>query len=128
MACVSGFTLISSLFIIILERVNMIGIMKAMGATNAQIRAIFIYMAQRLVVKGLVIGNIIGLTLLFIQQRFHTIPLDSEAYYLDFVPVEINPWYIIVLNLAVVIISSLLLILPSHIISGMSPARSIRYE
>lgn len=128
MACVSGFTLISSLFIIILERINMIGIMKAMGATNAQIRAIFIYMAQRLVVKGLVIGNIIGLTLLLIQQRFHTIPLDSEAYYLDFVPVEINPWYIIVLNLAVVIISSLLLILPSHIISGMSPARSIRYE
>lgn len=128
MACVSGFTLISSLFIIILERVNMIGLLKAMGATNTQIRAIFIYMAQRLVIKGLIIGNIVGLSLLYIQYRWHMLPLDSEAYYLDFVPVDINLWYVLILNIAVIVISSLLLILPSHIISGMSPAHSMRYE
>lgn len=128
MTLVSGFTLISSLFILILDRINTIGLLKAMGADNSLVRAIFIVMAERLVVRGLVIGNIIGLGLLFVQHKWHLIPLDPEAYYLAFVPVEINWWCIVALNVGVAVVSCLMLILPSQMISTLSPARSIRYE
>ena len=128
MTLVSGFTLISSLFILILDRINTIGLLKAMGADNSLVRAIFIVMAERLVVRGLVIGNIIGLGLLFLQHKWHLIPLDPEAYYLAFVPVEINWWCIVALNVGVAVVSCLMLILPSQMISTLSPARSIRYE
>ena len=128
MTLVSGFTLISSLFILILDRINTIGLLKAIGADNSLVRAIFIVMAERLVVRGLVIGNIIGLGLLFVQHKWHLLPLDPEAYYLAFVPVEINWWYIVALNVGVAVVSCLMLILPSQMISTLSPARSIRYE
>ena len=128
MILVSCFTLISSLFIIILERVNMIGLFKAMGATNLQIRRIFIYMAQRLVVRGLLIGNIIGLGIIFLQLKFQLFPLDAEAYYLSFVPMNISWLTIILLNIGVIVMTWLILILPSLLISTLSPARSIRYE
>lgn len=128
MILVSCFTLISSLFIIILERVNMIGLFKAMGATNLQIRRIFIYMAQRLVVRGLLIGNIIGLGIIFLQLKFRLFPLDAEAYYLSFVPMNISWLTIILLNIGVIVMTWLILILPSLLISTLSPARSIRYE
>ncbi len=128
MAFISGFTLISSLFIIILERVNMIGIFKAMGASDSQIRRIFIYMAQRLVVRGLVIGNVIALSIIFAQIHFHLLPLDPEAYYLNYVPMDLSWWSVLALNIAVIIISALILILPSYLISTLSPAKSIRYE
>ncbi len=128
MAFVSGFTLISSMFIIILERINMIGIMKSLGATNAQIRRIFIYLTERLVLKGILWGNIIALSIIFIQTKFKIIPLDPEAYYLNYVPTEINWLYILLLNIGVVIISGLILILPSHLISTISPAKTIKFE
>ncbi len=128
MAFVSGFTLVSSMFIIILERINMIGILKAMGATNAQIRRTFIYLTERLVLKGMIVGNIIALAIIFLQAKFQLIPLDPEAYYLNYVPTEINWNYLILLNLGVAIISALILILPSHLISTISPAKTIRYE
>ena len=125
---VSCFTLISSLFIIILERVNMIGLFKAMGATNLQIRRIFIHMAQRLVVRGLLIGNIIGLGIIFLQLKFRLFPLDADAYYLSFVPMNISWLTVILLNIGVIVMTWLILILPSLLISTLSPARSIRYE
>lgn len=128
MSLVSGFTLISSLFILILERVNTIGILKALGATNGQIRGIFIYMAERLVTRGLVIGNVIGLGLLFLQHYLHIIPLDAKAYFLSYVPVTISWPAIIVLNIAVAAISAVILIIPSHMVATLSPASSIRYE
>lgn len=128
MSLVSGFTLISSMFIIILERVNMIGIMKSLGATNTQIRRIFIYLTERLVIKGILWGNAIALTIIFLQSKFKLIPLDPEAYYLNYVPTEINWWYILLLNIGVIIISGLILILPSHLISTISPAKTIKFE
>ncbi len=128
MSLVSGFTLISSLFIIILERINMIGIMKALGATNSEIRRIFIYIAQRLIVYGLLAGNIIGLTIMLLQKHFHIFPLDPDAYYLNYVPVEIDWLYIALLNIGVFIIAWLMILLPSHLVSTISPSRSIRYE
>lgn len=128
MACVSGFTLISSLFIIILERVNMIGLFKALGATNAQIRSIFVFMAQRLVIRGLVIGNIVGVGTILAQRHWHLLPLDPDAYYLNFVPMEFSLTTLLLLNVAVIVISALILIIPSHLISTLSPAKSIKYE
>lgn len=128
MALVSGFTLVSSLFIIILERVGMIGILKAIGAGNRMIERTFIIVAERLVARGLIIGNIVGLGVVFIQRAWHLLPLDPEAYYLDYVPVEINWWWVAGLNVAVVAIAALVLILPSRIIATLSPASSMRYE
>ncbi len=128
MAFVSAFTLISSLFIIILERVNMIGLFKALGANNSQVRKIFIYMSQRLVVRGLVIGNIIGVAIILLQQHTRMLPLDPETYYLSYVPMHFSFNSLVILNLGVIIISALVLILPSCLISTMSPAKSIKYE
>ena len=128
MGCVAGFTLISCLFIIILERVKTIGLLKAMGATNSQVRRIFIHMAQRLVIRGMLIGNILSITVLLLQQHYHIVPLDPEAYYLNSVPVEINWLHILILNLCVIVIASLILILPSHLASKISPAQTMRYE
>lgn len=128
MAFVSAFTLISSLFIIILERVNMIGLFKAIGATNRQIRGIFIFMAQRLVVRGLLIGNLLSIGVILLQRHFHFLPLNPDAYYLNFVPMQLSPLPIIILNIAVIIIAYLILILPSQLISKISITKSIRYE
>ncbi|MDE6099859.1 MAG: hypothetical protein K2G01_02335, partial [Paramuribaculum sp.] len=116
MACVAGFTLISSLFIIVLERVRLIGLFKALGATNRQIRSIFIFMIQRLVVRGLIVGNIIGVGIILLQSRFHILPLTPDAYYLDYVPMDLSLMPIIVLNLCVIVISAIILIVPSCII------------
>lgn len=128
MSLVSGFTLISCLFIIILERVNMIGILKAIGAANSQVRRTFIYVAERIVIRGLLIGNLIALAVVLVQSRFHLLPLDPAAYYLSYVPVEIDWWRILLLNVGVVVLSAAMLVLPSQLISRISPARSIRFE
>ncbi len=128
MTVVSAFTLISSLFIIILERVYMIGLFKALGATDRLIRSIFIYLTERLVIRGMIIGNIIGIATIIIQHHFHILKLDPEAYYLNFVPMELNWLHVVVLNLGVLIISCAVLLIPSSAIARMSPANTIRYE
>lgn len=128
MACVSGFTLISSLFIIILEHVNTIGLLKAIGATNGLIRRIFIYMAQRLVVGGIIVGNILAITLALIQKHYQILPLDPEAYYLNNVPIDFNWTTILIVDAAAILVAAIILILPSHLIARLSPATSLRYE
>ena len=128
MIAVSGFTLISCLFILILERIRMIGILKALGASNTGIRRIFIYLAQKVVIWGMIAGNVIGLALMFVQNRWHILPLDADAYYLNFVPVRIDWGYIISLNVGVFMLSLLIILLPSHIIAKINPCKSIRYE
>ncbi len=128
MSCVSGFTLISCLFIIILERIKTIGLLKSLGATNSQVRQIFIHMALRLVLRGMLIGNALSLLFVWLQKSYRFIPLDPEAYYLSYVPVEINWLQLIILNVSVILISSIILILPSHLASTISPAQTMRYE
>lgn len=128
MALVSGFTLVSSLFIIILERVRMIGLLKALGATDGALRRIFTILGRRLVFAGMAIGNILGLTLMWLQLRYRLLPLDPEAYYLDFVPVEVNFWSILLLNAGVFLIAWAVLLIPGRLIASVSPARSMRYE
>ncbi len=128
MIIVSSFTLISVLLMVVLERIKMIGLFKAMGATNGSIRNIFIYLTQKIIIKSIIIGNLLGLSLSIIQKYFHVIKLDPEAYYMNYVPVEINIPALIVLNVAIVIVSYLTLIGPSYIISSIKPTSTMRFE
>lgn len=128
MTLVSAFTLISSLFIIILERVNTIGLLKALGAPTSLIRQIFIYLSERLVIRGILIGDIVGVGIIILQQQTHFLRLDPEAYYLTYVPAELNWWFVAALSIGALIISCAVLILPSAAIARMEPAKSLRYE
>lgn len=128
MAVVAAVTLISSLFIIILERVKTIGLLKALGATNRQIRRTFMLMAERLVLRGLLWGNLLALLIIGIQGFTHVIPLDAESYYVDHVPVSFSLLWFVAINLGTLIISWLVLILPAITIARISPAQTMRYE
>ena len=128
MLLVTSFTLISSMLMIVLERINMIGILKAMGSENKSIRKIFIYITNKLIIKSLLIGNIIAIGLSYLQYKLHFISLDPEAYYIDFVPVSIDWIMIILLNIGIIVVSYITLLAPSHIITKIEPSKSIRFE
>ncbi len=128
MGVVAAFTLISSLFILILERVRMIGTLRAMGASVKMVRSIFIYLAERILLRGMLWGNVIGLGLVALQHYFKLLPLDADAYYLSYVPATISWPMIVLLNISVIVVSWLVLILPSHFIATISPAESMRYD
>lgn len=125
---IAGFTIISGLLIIILERTSMIGMLKAMGAGNGLIRRIFLMLSARIVLKGMVIGDVLGIGLCLLQQRYHIIPLNPENYYLDSVPCELGTGWLLLLNIAVFVLSVLMLTGPSAVISRIAPSRSIRFE
>ena len=128
MGVVAGFTLISSLFIIILRKVRMIGILKAMGAANSMVASIFVIVALRITAIGILIGDVIGLALLLAQRQWRFIGLNPESYYLDYVPVDINVGVIVALNIAVAVVAFLVLLLPARLVSTVSPASTMRYE
>ena len=128
MLCVSGFSIITGLIILILESVNLIGTLKALGANNQFVRRIFIYEAILLVGKGMVFGNIIGLGLVALQHFTRIIPLDAATYYVSYVPMAF-PWgWLMILNLGVLAISWLVLLAPSAIVSQISPAKVMHFE
>ena len=128
MLLVAGINMISGLLIIILDRTNMIGILKALGTTNRSIRNIFLYQSAYLITKGLLWGNILGISLCLLQKYFGIIHLDPTSYYLSTVPVNINFINIFLLNAGTVIAILTFLILPSMLISRISPAESIRFK
>lgn len=128
MTAISSFTLIASLIILILERVNMIGTLKMLGATDSVIRRVFILLDLKVLVKGLVVGNIIALLLIILQQQFQLLPLDPESYYISFVPVKIELWQVVALNFGAIIVATAVMIFPSMIISRLKPATILRYE
>ncbi len=128
MMCVSGFSMISGLLILILERTNSIGILKALGATNRRIRHIFLWYAYFIVTRGLVLGNVIGLGLVLLQKYFHLIRLSAEIYYVPEAPIEINLWWIVGLNVVTLIITMLALITPSYLVSRIQPAQAIQFD
>lgn len=128
MLSVAGFTMISGLLIIILERTNMIGILKALGENNASIRKIFLYVSFFLIGKGMLWGNMIGISLCLIQSYFHVIQLDPSIYYLDAVPVDISLVSLLLLNTGTLLASMLMMLGPSFLITKIDPARSIRFE
>ncbi len=128
MLAVSGFTLVSSLFILILEHVSTIGVLRALGAGRPLIRNIFLNTGLRLVLSGMLAGNIIAIPLLLIQQYYKILPLDPQMYYLSSVPVEINVVWFILLNIGVIIISALVLLIPSRTAVSMAPVSALNYE
>ena len=128
MLAVSGFNMISGLLILILERTNMIGILKSIGATNWSVRKIFLYHSFFLIGKGMLWGNFIGLSLCAIQYFTGIVPLDPEAYYVATVPIYFNWLYIVLLNVGTLIASLLMMIGPSYLITKINPAKIIRYE
>ena len=128
MTGVAGFTMISGLLIIILERTNMIGILKALGAGNLAIRHIFLSFSVLLIGRGILWGNVLGLAFYFVQSQFKVFKLDPATYYVDSVPVEFNLWLWLLLNVCTLLISVLMLIGPSYLITRIHPAKSIRFE
>lgn len=120
--------IIMVLLILIIERTNSIGMLKTLGATNGQIRAIFINYTLLIMVPGLFIGNIVGLELLLMQHFFGFIKLNPENYYVSTVPVDLNPVYILAISLGILLVSAFALILPSYLISKISPVKAIKYN
>ena len=127
MILVAGINMITALLVLILERVPMIGILKALGSSNWSIRKIFLYNALYLILKGLLWGNSIGMLTLFLQDKFGIITLDPENYYVSEVPVYINMLSLVSLNLGTLVLCFLMLILPSIIITKIQPSKSIRF-
>ena len=127
MLIVAGFNMISGLLILILERTNMIGILKGLGTNNASIRKIFLYQSAYLTLVGLAWGNVIGVVLCLAQKHFNIVSLDPSSYYLATVPINLNLIHILLLNLGTMAITILFLLLPSMIIARISPDKSIRF-
>lgn len=128
MACVAGFTLVSSMFILILDRIPAIGLLRSLGATRGQIRLTFVAMAMKTVGLGMLIGNALGLSLLWAQQRWAFLSLDPDMYYLKSVPVIISVSDVIILNIATAAAAWLILVLPSRLAATLSPATTLRFE
>ncbi|MBP5498914.1 MAG: ABC transporter permease [Muribaculaceae bacterium] len=128
MMIVAMFTLVAALLMIVLERIRLIGVLKAQGATNGAVRRVFLLLTGKLILSSVIIGNVLGLGLAWIQKHFHILALDPEAYYMPWVSITINPTAILLLNLGVILVSYLTLIAPSHIISSIKPTTTLRYE
>ncbi|MDR3251352.1 MAG: ABC transporter permease [Tannerella sp.] len=128
MILVSGFTMISGLLIIILERTNMIGILKALGENNYSIRKVFLYVSFFLIAKGMVWGNLIGISLCLLQSHFHWLKLDPETYYIDSVPIDIGWVSLAIINVGTLAVSMLMMLAPSYLITKIEPIKSIRFE
>jgi len=128
MVLVAGFNMVSSLLVIILERTQMIGILKAMGARNWSIRKVFLYFSVMLILKALLWGNILGIGICLIQKYTHVLKLDPTSYYLEYVPVNLTILHLILLNVGTIVITILMLLLPSYFITKISPEKTIRFE
>ncbi len=128
MILVATINMVVALLVLILERTQMIGILKALGANNWSVRKIFLYNAFYLIVRGLFWGNLIGISLLLIQQQFGIIQLPPENYYVNQAPVYLNWGYILLLNLLTVTVCFLVLLIPSYIITKISPVKAIRFD
>ena len=128
MICLAGITMISGLLIIILERTSMIGVLKALGSRNRTIRHTFLWFSAFIISRGLLLGDIIGIGLVLLQKYTGIIKLDPQTYYVSEAPMELNIPIIILLNVATLIVSISVLIIPSFFISHIHPAKSMRYE
>ncbi len=128
MMIVSAFTLIAALLMVVLERIKMIGLMKALGANNSSIRRIFIFLTHKIIFKSIIIGNLLGIGLGLLQKQFHIIKLDPNAYYMNYVPIDINITSLVLLNIAILVICYVTLIGPSYIVSTIKPTSTMKFE
>jgi lipoprotein-releasing system permease protein len=128
MLLVAGFNMISGLLILILEKTNMIGVLKALGSDDKTVRKIFLYQAAYLIGKGLLWGNLIGAGFAWAQQKFSIIQLDPSSYYLTTVPINLSFIHIVLLNSGTMIVIIAMLLIPSHLVSRISPVKAIRFN
>ncbi len=128
MLLVAGFNMISGLLILILERTGMIGLLKGVGYNNWQVRKIFLYQASFLISKGLLWGNALALILGLAQKYFKLIPLDEATYYMDAVPINLIWWHIVLLNVTTLLITVVMMLLPTWLITRISPAKAIKFN
>ena len=128
MAVVAGFNMISGLLVLILERSNMIGVLKALGSRNWSIRRIFLYLSVFLTSRGMLWGNIIGITFIVVQKTFEIFTLNPTTYYVDVVPVNFSIIHLLLLNAGTVVATFLILIVPSYLVSKISPDKTIRFD
>lgn len=128
MLCVAGFTLVSSLFLIVLDRVNVIGVLRSVGASRRLVSNVFLGLGMRLTLIGMLIGNIFGLGISILQYFTHAIKLDPEMYYLRYVPVEIDVLALICLNIGVLLVAWLVLFIPARAASKMDPTQTMRID
>lgn len=128
MILVATINMVVALLVLILERTQMIGILKAMGANNWIVRKIFLYNAFYLIIRGLFWGNLIGIAILLIQQQFGVVQLNPENYYVNQAPVYLNWGYIVLLNLLTITVCFVVLLIPSYLITKISPVKAIRFE
>jgi len=128
MILVSGFNMVSGLLILILNRTNMIGILKSLGANNKSLRKVFLIQASYIIGIGLLLGNFLGIAICLLQDFYKVIPLDPEHYFVDAVPININLIHVILLNIGTLVLTLLMLLIPSGIISRISPAKTIKFD
>ena len=128
MILVAGINMITALLVLILERTQMIGVLKALGTNNLSIRKVFLYNASYLILLGIFWGNLIGLGLLFAQQQFGLFPLNPEVYYVTQAPVYLSAGYVLTLNIGTFIVCMIMLLVPSYVISKISPVKAMRFE
>ena len=128
MTLIAGFNMVSGLLIIILDRVRMIGTLKALGTNNQSMVKIFLYQAAYITGKGMLIGNIIGIGIALLQMHLKVIPLDPESYFVNSVPIFINPLHIILINLGTMLLTILMLLIPSGMISRISPDKTLKFD
>ena len=125
---VAGFNMVSNLLVIMLERTQMIGILIAMGARSWSIRKVFLYFSVMLMGRALFLGNILGIGICLIQKYTHVFKLDPKIYYLEYVPINLNIWHLVLLNVGTISVTMLMLLLPSYFITKVSPEKTIRFE
>jgi len=128
MAVVAGFNMISGLLVLILERSKMIGVLKALGSPNWSIRKVFLYLSVFLTSRGMIWGNAIGIGFIVVQNYFEVLKLNPATYYVDVVPVNFSLFYIVLLNMGTIVATTLMLVVPSYLVSKISPEKTIRFD
>jgi len=128
MVIVASFNMVSGLLVLILERASMIGVLKAMGSQNWSVRKIFIYLSVFLTGRGMLWGNLVGIAIVALQGFFHIIKLDPSSYYVTYVPMNFSIFHLLMLNVGTIVVTSVILIVPSWLISRISPDKTIRFD
>ena len=128
MLMVAGVNMITALLILILERANMVGLVKSMGMSNVSVRKVFFYVSLKLLWRGLIIGNIIGIGAVLLQYFFHLVKLDSSTYYVEFVPVIFNIAYVLLLNVGIILCCMLMMFFPTLILTRITPIKTLRFD
>lgn len=128
MAFIAAFTLTSSMIVLVLERVKEIGILMALGATRRQLRAVFMILGLKLLLRGIVFADILSVVLIALQQHFHMLPLDPRNYYLDYVPMELSPMMFVIVNIGALLLGALTMLVPVRVIATVRPVKAIAFE